>query len=72
MTHSIALGLEDEVTDFIQSDPGRTVDVDIYRCDPPMVEAVSGWLDQQDVIPTGAHRETFTPGGRVATLRKAS
>lgn len=51
------------VTDHMEDAPLEGGDVDIYLCGPPpMVDAVTAWLEQQQIRPNSFHYERFTPG----------
>jgi benzoate/toluate 1,2-dioxygenase reductase subunit len=63
--------LKGYVTAHINSEQLNGGDVDIYLCGPPpMVEAVRGWLDAQEVKPVSFHFEKFAPSG--LAFRKAA
>ncbi len=50
------------VTDHMQDAPINNGDVDIYLCGPPpMVDAVMGYLDKEEIKPNSFHYERFTP-----------
>jgi benzoate/toluate 1,2-dioxygenase reductase subunit len=54
--------LQGYVTDHMQDAPINNGDVDIYLCGPPpMVDAVMGYLDKQQIKPNAFHYERFTP-----------
>lgn len=50
------------VTQHIEKEWLNEGDVDIYLCGPvPMVEAVRGWLEQENLTPKNFHYEKFSP-----------
>lgn len=52
------------VTEFLEDEHLQGGEVDIYLCGPPpMVDAVSGWLDEQGVTPANLYYERFAPKG---------
>lgn len=52
------------VTQFLDEEHLQNGDVDIYLCGPPpMVDAVSKWLDQEGIAPANFYYEKFAPKG---------
>lgn len=52
------------VTQFLDEEHLQNGDVDIYLCGPPpMVDAVSKWLDTEGVSPANFYYEKFAPKG---------
>ncbi|GGE76898.1 benzoate 1,2-dioxygenase electron transfer component BenC [Nesterenkonia cremea] len=52
------------VTQFLDDEHLQNGDVDIYLCGPPpMVDAVSRWLDDEGVQPANFYYEKFAPKG---------
>ncbi|TLP79973.1 benzoate 1,2-dioxygenase electron transfer component BenC [Nesterenkonia sphaerica] len=52
------------VTQFLSEEHLQNGDVDIYLCGPPpMVDAVSSWLEKEGVSPTNFYYEKFAPKG---------
>jgi benzoate/toluate 1,2-dioxygenase reductase subunit len=61
------------VTDHLASEALHGGDVDIYLCGPPpMVDAVSLWLRQQNLTPANFYYEKFAPSGDVARHLQAA
>lgn len=52
------------VTQFIDDEHLQNGDVDIYLCGPPpMVDAVSKWLEKEEIAPANFYYERFAPKG---------